>query len=254
MIRLVDLAALDAWVTDRDELDPAAVVAVRRTPAGDVVIRLDVVVRAGYEPGTIEFHEIHELVAEAPAEFEVRGRNELPWWIDDVEVEELDGRLVLRIGEWPERLTLTAAAFRTARLAVGSRRVAPFVDGTTAVWPARDDRYWSERLTATLGEPVVWRVIGGPIARATGEDPDGCFLQRASALATSTYGVFCGQSTWTRLARHADTDDELWQAVRAVAAESELIRSGNCEFNSADWAAYLAAGVFPPDERLRRRR
>ena len=79
-----------------------------------------------------------------------------------------------------------------------------------------------------------------PTPRAPDLDPDGCFLQGASVLATALSRVY------------GNTDDDLGRAIRRLAAECDRIRTGNCEFGAADWGTYLVTGGFPPDERLRR--
>ena len=101
--------------------------------------------------------------------------------------------------------------------------------------------------------PVAWRILGGREPRAEKLDVDGCFLQKLSRLETTTYGVFCVRSNngHTTFRNQTDVEADLWRAMQFLAAEFDKIRSGNCVFESDDWATYLATDRFPPDERLR---
>ncbi|MEA5362187.1 hypothetical protein VA596_21810 [Amycolatopsis sp., V23-08] len=110
---------------------------------------------------------------------------------------------------------MTAPAFETKLLRTERRPVPPAPSAnacTLRLTAPLDPVRWQE----ALGPTVTWRIYGGEAN--TPADPDGWFLQRRDRLATSLTGVFCRTSgDRVTLDRH-DADDDLWQAVRLLAA------------------------------------
>lgn len=255
MIRISSPAALNAWLGERYDFGDGHLARVERSPNGAVTLRLEQYVRRGWQPGDVSEVDVYELVTDAPIEFETPDRHDPGYVLEGVDTEDLNGRMVIRIDLWPERLRLVADEVIVRHVTMQRRRTDPWVgdEFTVATDAAHDDRFWSSRVTEVLGTPVVWRIFGGRDPRAAGLDIDGCFLQTFSQLATTDYGAFCVRSRdgHTTLSQWGEVDANLWGAVRLVAAGFSRIRSGNCVFESADWASYLAENEFPPDERLR---
>ncbi|MFI9387353.1 hypothetical protein [Kutzneria sp. NPDC052558] len=248
MDRIRDLAALDTWLDERDGFEDGLLLDAARSDSGAVTLRLEQTVHLGLRPGDVEVVEVHELVADAPFAFEPPTARLGP----AVSASPRYGRMAIEIDG---SVVLVANEFTVRHVDTVHRRTEPYTgDELTVASPdARDGRFWSRHVGELLGAPVVWRLIGGPEPRAVDQDIDGCFLQARDRLATTDHGVFCmlHRDGSVTMRREHDADIALWQAVRMTAGRFDRIRSGNCVFTSADWNAYLATGVFPPDERLR---
>lgn len=253
-----DPSELETWLGERYHFEGGHLARAEQSPDGAVTLTLEQYLRLGRRPGDISEVEVFELRAGTPLEFEVTDWHDRDEFVESVDVHARGGRLVIQIDLGRGRLRVVADEVTVRNIATHRRRTKPWVNDELAVAAVtgRTDRYWAARVSETLGTSVVWRVLGGREPRRAGLDPDGCFLQLLSRLATTDYGVMCTQSSNgipTTLVRYGneDGDAELWQAVRLVAADFGRIRCGNCVFDSADWLAYLDTGEFPPDGRLR---
>ncbi|UOZ09790.1 hypothetical protein [Amycolatopsis sp. WQ 127309] len=216
------------------------------TDGSRVSLRLEAHTGGRFVPGEVSVFEVYELSTDR-GELAMAGPPAADHTMEEPSCWEADG---LTTAEFfaPLRIRVTASAFELTLLRTDRRPVLPEPSAnacTLRLTAPLDPARWQE----ALGPTVAWRILGGDAG--TPADPDGWFLQRRDRLATSRTGVFCrtagGRVT---LDRH-DADDELWQAVRLLAAESaSRVWCGNCVFAPADWVTWLTTGALPPLERL----
>ncbi|RKT74134.1 hypothetical protein DFJ66_7476 [Saccharothrix variisporea] len=227
------LDELDSWLADHDDFADCHLAGV--SGGGPVTLRLRRTVADGRVPGSPLVFEVHELVAEEVVEF-VRPESHSPdHCFEGVAVGEVGDHLCVEVFV-PDRLYLAARSFTARHVGTERTTVPPHVvEHQFTVLTLPDGGFWIERVGALVGEEVVWRAHGSG-ARAPGLDPDGCFLQTATALDSTLGGVWCtrGASTTTfsrtfsRTFPRTDAASALWHAVRVVAAEAGSVRTGNC--------------------------
>jgi hypothetical protein len=250
--RITTPAALDAWLDDRVGFEDGHLAGIESGP-GRVTLRLEEYVEQGWRPGDVAVVDVWELVAENPAEFvappTARPDHVL---VEGVHAGDVDGRLLVEA--WvPEPLRLVAEALSVTRLRREERVVDAWVSDTvfTAMSRTRPPAaFWTAGVTACLGEPVVWRILGGRTPRPDDVEYDGAFLQRQDSLATTDGGVLC---LWERAGmtfRWGEADTPLWDAIRRTATDLDGVQTGNCFFRPADWHTYVTTSLLPPPNRL----
>ncbi|MEU5693185.1 hypothetical protein [Actinosynnema sp. NPDC020468] len=254
--RIATPEALDAWLAECGHFVDGHLAAVGRVPSGRVAARFEHYLRHGPLPGDRLVVAVRELAAAAPTACTEPVPLYPAHFLEEVEGGATAGGLFVET--WaPGTFRLEAPAFQVRELSTVERRTAPSVqdDRFTAVLATeRDDGFWVDAVGALLGAPVVWRALGGG-ARPAGLDPDGCFLQLAADLDTTSGGVWHARHVGRARSFHrSSAGADLWWAVRTVVSgvrDLTEVRTGNCTFRPADWLGYLATGVLPPAGRLR---
>jgi hypothetical protein len=215
--------------------------------AGRVTLRLEAYTDHRLTPGEVSVVEVFELSADQ-GDLEPAGPPAADHSMEEPSCWEHDGLVTVEVFA-PLRIRVTAPAFETKLLRTDRRPVLPKPSAnacTLRLTAPPDPVRWQD----ALGPTVTWRILGGEAN--TPADPDGWFLQRRDRLATSDTGVFCRTAEDHVTLDRRDADDELWQAVRLVAAETAShVWCGNCRFAPADWVTWLTTGALPPLERLR---
>ncbi|TCP57292.1 hypothetical protein EV191_1011246 [Tamaricihabitans halophyticus] len=254
MLRFSSSTTFDAWLDERYGFADGHLARLERTATDTVTVVLEEYRQRGWRPGDIAIVDSYELIAEQ-AELDAPTSHNPTDVLESVETDESGERIVIEFTLGAQLIRLRTTGLNIRLAGTERRRTTPWVANEFTVHTDRthDDQFWASRVSTILDMPAVWRTLGGREARAPGLDPDGCFLQKAALLSTTDQGVFYTRfrehrSTWR--AWHRDIEPDLWHAVRLVATEFAQIHTGNCVFNSADWATFVATNTFPPDERL----